>query len=820
MIDVKRITTVASMLSHIYKPWHMKQLRKMLILLFLSTKCMVADAQTIDASIIQKQWKATWVDVPGEQANDYGVYLFRKNLDLPDVPASFIIHVSADNRYKLFVNEKLVSLGPARSDLFYWNFETVDISSYLLQGKNTIAAIVWNDGDARPEAQISHRTGFVLQGNTEKEYVLNTNSKWKCVRNNAYQPLTGIGYNTYYVAGPGELVDMNQSVQNWMKNDFDDSNWKNASPIGWSGATPKGIGDISGWMMVPSPLPQMELKMQRLNVLRNATGVNVSSSFPQTKTSFTVVANTHAVLLLDQSFLTNAYPTLIFSKGKDAAIKIAYAEALFENIPKGYGSMPKGNRNEVEGKFFAGRKDSIISNGESNQEFTTLSWRTFRYVQLTIDTKDEPLSIEDFYGTFTGYPFTYNAKLETGKAELDKILEIGWRTARSCAMETYMDCPYYEQLQYIGDSRIQALVSLYNSGDDRLVRNALNQMDHSRIAEGITLSRHPSFSPQEIPTFSLWYIGMLHDYWMYRGDSSYVADKLQGVRNILWFYSKYQQADGTLKNVPYWMFTDWVEHKQGWNNGTAPYGKDGSSSILDLQLLWALQLASEMEMKLGSTANAGVYKNKATQLQNAIRKKYWDAAKNLFADTDDKDLFSQHANALAILTNTITGNGASALANKMLADTSLAPASIYFKYYLHMACTKAGMGNDYLDWLDIWRQNINMGMTTWAEISNISETRSDCHAWGASPNIEFFRTILGIDSDALGFSKIKIEPHLGNLTHINGSIPHPNGTVAASYQLENGKWKIAIQLPQKTTGIFIWKEKQYTLKEGSNTFSL
>jgi Na+/phosphate symporter len=56
-----------------------------------------------------------------------------------------------------------------------------------------------------------------------------------------------------------------------------------------------------------------------------------------------------------------------------------------------------------------------------------------------------------------------------------------------------MDCPYYEQLQYIGDARIQALVSYFNAGDDRLARNALNQMEHSRMAEGITLSRHPSF---------------------------------------------------------------------------------------------------------------------------------------------------------------------------------------------------------------------------------------------------------------------------------------------------------------------------------------
>jgi alpha-L-rhamnosidase len=78
-----------------------------------------------------------------------------------------------------------------------------------------------------------------------------------------------------------------------------------------------------------------------------------------------------------------------------------------------------------------------------------------------------------------------------------------------------------------------------------------------------------------------------------------------------------------------------------------------------------------------------------------------------------------------------------------------------------------------MNWLDVWRNNIKMGLTTWAEISDLEHNRSDCHAWGASPNIEFFRTVLGIDSYAPGFSKVKIEPHLGKMENASGEIPHP-----------------------------------------------
>jgi alpha-L-rhamnosidase len=794
---------------------------KWLIIIFLfAIMAFYLPAQSINPSILNKQWSAFWIAVPGAPAKDYGVYHFRKKLPLTGLPASFTVHVSGDNRYKLFVNSVLVSLGPARGDLSYWNFETVDLAPYLKTGNNIISAVVWNDGEVRPEGQISNRTAFVLQGDSEKEVAVNTNSSWKCIRNNAYKPLPGIGYPAYYVAGPGELVDMNETVQDWMNPDLDDSQWKQAEQIGWSAASPKGISDINGWMLVPSPLPQMERRPQRFQSVRMATGIEVPAGFPSTKVALSVPAFAHVVLLIDQSYLSNAYPTIIFSKGKNASFSIKYAEALFQSLSTDGGFLPKGNRDEVEGKIFKGRRDSLISNGSKHQNFTSLSWRTFRYVQLTINTKEEPLEIEDFYNTFTGYPFQLKATLATGNATMDKMLEIGWRTARSCAMETYMDCPYYEQLQYIGDTRIQSLVSLYNSGDDRLVCNAITQMDHSRMAEGITLSRHPSFSPQQIPTFSLWYIGMLHDYWMYRGDSSFIADKLHGARDVLWFFSKYQQADGSLKNVPYWLYTDWVDNRPGWDGGAAPFGKDGCSSVLDLQLLWALQLAADMEMKIGSLSIAMEYKNKASQLQQMIRKKYWDMHARLFADTDDKDLFSQHANALAILTNTVTGPEATVLAKKILVDTSLAPASIYFKYYLHVACTQAGLGNDYLSWLGAWQQNISMGLTTWAEMPNIAGSRSDCHAWGASPNIEFFRTVLGFDSDAPGFARIKMVPHLGSLKSISGSIPHPLGTLSASYRLENGKWKIAIGLPVGTSGYLIWHGKRYVLKEGANAFEL
>lgn len=789
-----------------------------LALLLLSFR---AAAQKISPDILTKRWDAYWITAAEALPKDFGVYHFRKTFLLDDKPSSFVVHVSADNRYKLYVNGALVSLGPSRADVYHWNFETVDIAKYLQKGNNVLAALVWNFGDHKPEYQISFRTGLILQGNTAAERVVNTDASWKVVRDSSYSPLSPDLIYTYYVAGPGEKIEYSKHPVNWESAGYNDVAWGQARQM--MNGFPKGILQFDlTWMLIPRSIPPLELTPQRLQKIRSAEGINLPPGFPLAQASLTVPANTSITLLLDNGVLTNAYPVLKFGGGKDAAISLGYAEALYINEgDEGdwKAQSKKGNRNEIEGKRFVGVKDELIPDGSNDQTFTSLAWRTYRYMQVKIKTGGAPLDIKDLYGIAVGYPFEMKASFSAGDNELEKIFETGWRTAKLCAIETYTDCPYYEQLQYVGDTRIQAMVSLYNSGDDRLMRNAITQLDYSRMSEGVTLSRYPTANAQEIPPFSLWWIGMLHDYFVYRNDPAFVKQFLPGVRQVLHFFSTYQQPDGSLKNAPYWEFTDWAEGN-GWNSGIAPVGKDGSSAALDLQLLWAYQLAAQLEDELGMQVFAEEYRKKASELMQTVKTKYWDNSRHLFGDTKERNLFSQHTNTLAILTNVVKGQEATQLAKKIIADTSLTQATIYFQYYLNQALRKSGYGNLYLDRLQVWKNNLSNGLSTWAETSDINSSRSDCHAWGASPNIEFFRTVLGIDTDAPGFTKVRIEPHLGTLKNAAGSMPHPEGEIKVSYQVnEKGKCDASISIPKGISGVFIWKGKVYPLKSTETKFT-
>ena len=756
------------------------------------------------------EWDAKWICVPDAGSNAPGLYLFRKAINLETVPLKFEVKVSADNRYKLYINETLVSLGPALGDIKHWNYETVDLAPYLKKGANIISAEVWNEGDLRPVSQFSYKTGFLLQGTNDETKTISTDESWKCIEDKSYTPISQ-SVRGYYAAGSGDKIDMNHTVKGWETLAFDDSSWKQAKPVFEKSESGFGFDTRGGWVLQSSIIPPMELVYQRLASVRRVEGVSVPKGFPVEKMTLQIPAKTTAKILLDQSFVTNAYPTLLFSGGKNSTIIITYSEGLYDE--KG----AKNNRNEIEGKTISGRHDIVISDGSANQKFTALNWRTYRYVELQVETKETSLTINDFYGTFTGYPFKMNSNLDADNQVIGKILQIGWRTARSCAVETYMDNPYYERLQYVGDARIQMMISYYNSGDDRLAKNAINLINNSRQPDGYTLSRYPDIQNQIIAPYSLWYICMLHDYLLYGNDRDFLKDKLLGTRQILNYFISYVDNDGSLKNLPGWSFTDWAE---GWRMGIGPSAKDGSSAVLDLQLLLALQSAIELEKNVGKTEFASMYESLAKKVLETIQRKYWDPMRKLFADTPDKDKFSQHTNTMAILAGLADGQQATNVAKLMLSDTTLTQASIYFKYYLHQALAKAGLADHYLEWLDIWRKNIDLGMTTWGETSDVETTRSDCHAWGASPNIEVYRIILGIESDAPYFKKIKIEPHLDSITKISGEIPHPSGKISVDYDNSGTSLKANISLPDDITGTFIWKGKSHSLQGGVNTIEM
>jgi hypothetical protein len=378
-----------------------------------------------------------------------------------------------------------------------------------------------------------------------------------------------------------------------------------------------------------------------------------------------------------------------------------------------------------------------------------------------------------------------------------------------------MDTPYYEQLQYIGDTRIQALISYSVAGDDRLGRQALSAFNESRIPEGITRSRYPSSLAQNIPTFSLLWIGMLHDYWMYRPDPEPVRSSIDGTRAVLDWFGRHERPDGLLEKLPWWSFIDWVPSGE-----TPTYDAHGESCITTLEYLGALGDAADLEQHFGDTAVAGHYRERAAHVRSAIYAKCWNPERNLLADNPDQKVFSQQANILAVLYDFLPKERQQPVLRQMLSiepgttPNGVLGASYYFRFYLARALEHAGMADDYLGSLDPWRKLLPLHFSTWPEIPG--DTRSDSHAWTAHPIYDLLTLVAGIEPASPGFATVRIAPHLGNLPSLKATFPHPDGLIEVDYKRRGAGIEATITLPGQLTGEFDFNGKTQPLKPGTN----
>jgi len=786
--------------------------RARIAIAFLSALPAVGGAQ--EARVFDGAPAANWIAPAGVPGDSFTVFHARRSFVLDKAPTRFVVHVSADNRYRLYVNGIQVSSGPQRSDVGHWRYETVDLAPHLHAGRNLIAALVWNWGSARPVAQHSHRTGFLMQGNSSVEAALvNTGPAWKVMIDSAYAPIViTSGYmHNYYAAAPGDSINGARYPWGWETAQYADDKWSAPAIVGevHRYATPPGsYGEVSGWQLEPRSIPPMEEREQRLASVRRASDGQSDGAFLRGAGDLVIPARANVAILLDQSHTTDAYPVLETSGGTGSSVRLTYAEALVD--AKGQ----KGNRNDIEGRTIHGVYDVFLPDGGAHRRFTSLYWRDFRYIELDITTRDEPLRIHDLHGIFTAYPFVERGKFSSDLPWLTDMWRMNWNGARIGAFETYVDTPYWEQLQYVGDTRIQSLISLYVAGDDRLMRQAIEQFDRSRIPEGLTTSRYPSSLTQMIPPFSLIYVAMVHDYFMLRDDPAFVRARLAGIRGILDWYARHVDSTGMLGAMPYWNYVDWTPR---WDRGVPPRADVGHSSTISLLYVYALERAADLEGTLGMGGAARDYHARAQAVRAAVRARAWDAARGLFPDSPDTSAtYSQQTNVLAILADAVPGGMERAVMERVLADTTLTPASYYFSFYVLEALRKAGLGDRYIEQLAPWEAMLKLGLTSAPE--NPEPTRSDTHAWAAHPNYGLLATVLGVRPSSPGFRTVLIAPALGPLRHAEGRVPHPLGDIEVSLLREGESGLRAdVTLPRGLGGELVWRGQHRQLHAGHQT---
>ncbi|MEM8873759.1 MAG: alpha-L-rhamnosidase [Planctomycetota bacterium] len=698
-------------------------------------------------------WTAKWIALPDAEPDVVVEYRLDCDRHIDT------LHVSADQRFVLFADDVEIARGPTRGTVDRWSYNTVRVGREV----HALRAIVWSLRDeVAPQAQQTFRHGFVLQADG-----CDTGSAdWQARRLNGYtfSPMSA----PYSVTFPGGLERFDATTA--------DGPWKPVEAWAEAGAPLGRWGERGAPTLVPDPLPPMLQVPWTRQIVRHVDDRADDEPFESSDETarwqaliddavpMTVPPHSRVRLLLDLGDYVCGYDRTI-ATGLGARVDIGWQEALINPT-----DQAKRHRDNVTGMQFRGRWQALRLGAESVTH-QTLWWSAGRYRCVVIETADAPATIESLGIIETRYPLELRST-QTVRPDIDATFPMCFRALQMCAHETYMDCPHYEQMQYVGDTRIQALVSYACTGDDRLARHALRMFARSVTPDGLVRARFPDRDEQVIPQFSLFYIGMLHDFLMWRDEPALVRECMPTVRGVCERFLANLRHDGLVDWPSGWNWVDWVS---AWPTGNPPGAAGGSlSGINQWQLVYILGLAADLERFVGEDALADRLDRHAATLSAVIDATYWDESVGGWADTIKHDSFSEHAQCYAILSSR-TDREKSERAGRLLdpSDREIHRGTFYFMHYVFEALHALGRGGEVLDRLAPWPAMRELGLRTTAE--RPEPTRSDCHAWSAHPLLHVHTTLAGVRPAAPRFAEVSINPKVVN---IDVRMMHPRGEIA------------------------------------------
>ena len=683
---------------------------------------------------------------------------YRGTLTISDQPEAFPFSITADSRYKLFVNGHFVDFGPAKGDREVRYFDMLDLAPYLRQGENLLAAVILHC----PEDPAQGGNHSLFRG-VLPALGVSAGERWRCaVDRGVSLPPEETRFAPLQVH---EIVTVD-ALAGWTLPAYDDSDWKSVR-VPELQDLPKPLRAEN---LLPRPIPLMERSVRRLPV-------------PESQ----IPANTERSFVLDAGAETCAFVSLPLSGGACSEVRVLYSECYV--TPRG-----KGDRTDAMHGHLEGYEDVYTVQGATGEAFSPFWWRTFRYVRLTVRTADEPLTLSGLICEETGYPLDVKTSVKTSDATLGPVWDISLRTLRRCMHDTYIDCPYYEQLQYIMDTRVQALYTYSVSADDRLARKALEEFRRAQRPDGLLNCSYPNVNVNVIPTFSIFYILMLHDHMMYFGDRALIARHLDTVSRALAFFHAHRTPEGLVDKIggvnglaPFWSFIDWAEDWMP-TEGMPDSGLQGPVTMESLLYLYGLQSAAALEDYAGGT-HASEYRARADALRSALLMHCTDG-EGFLLDGPGYPQRSQHAQVFGVLTGTLDPETGRRAMLATLHDRKITQCSVAMCFYLFRALEQTGLYRYTDRYWEIWRRMVRSGCTTCVESEGYS--RSECHAWGALALYELPGTVLGVRPAAPGYAKIAVQPIPGYMTSASGTVHTPRGDVSVSWALEDGQLRTQI----------------------------
>ena len=731
-------------------------------------------------------WQGKWISIPTEELTEidsrksvlFRPQYMRKEINVTSKIKSARLYVTANGVYEAYINGQKVGtdvMSPGWTPNKTMSTLTYDVTDMLMEGENTLAAIVaegWRAGriNLRGTKKTTEHTPSLLYQleieNTDGTQTIVSDNSWK---------VTNKGPIRIAQIYDGETYDANFDLGDWNKNGYDDSKWLPASEV--------AISDTIQLL----PKRYQGVKDQQVLSVQELTEPVAG------KPIFNFKQNNVGV------------PLVNVPMKKGDTLTIRFAEMLNTD-----GTMYTDNyRGAKSTDYYIAAEDGII------EWRPTFTFHGYQYVELSGFAPEAKPQKEWVKAIVQHSDIKMNGTFTSSHEKLNQLQSnISWGL-RGNFFDVPTDCPQRdERLGWTGDAQVIAPTSVYNLDMYAFWAGYLQSMRQEQLENGGI----PHVIPNVLGTScsSGWGDASVIIPWeLYfrTGDAEVLKDNYEMMKGWISFYQSKVKNDNYIpKNSS---FRDWLQ----------PYSTPQPNPRMTRRgdtpedLVNTAYFARSVELTMRSAEVLG-YGEDAKELK-ALHDNIKAAFDKNFFDEDGHVSFkneTQTAYLMALAYNLIP--------EKKRADAVKNLTRVIAECDNHL---RTGfMGTPILPFvldeageIDLmytilfketypsWFYSINNGATTMWERWDSYTLQDGFHkdgmnsfnhyAYGAIGQWMYER-IAGIKPLKAGYKEIEIAPMPGGaLTSAAATYNSPYGKVSSSWKIESGTFNLVVTVPSNTT---------------------
>ncbi len=384
------------------------------------------------------------------------------------------------------------------------------------------------------------------------------------------------------------------------------------------------------------------------------------------------------------------------------------------------------------------REEIILAKGENIVE--QFDYKAFRYVRVILN---ENVTIQDISMIVRHYPFNDNHfVLNSNDDKLQQVFKLCKNTIKYGCQETLIDCPTREKGQYIGDVMISGFAHLILTGDNRLLKKAIENIEESVNFSGEVLAVSPCSYKQKIADYTLQIPLILWRYYEYTKDKGFLLKMVPLCDIINEYYSKYVDESELLNCVSgEWNLVDWPEGaRDSYDFPLTDSIGDKKHNVINAfyvgNIIYTEKIKTELKIP---------FTEKSTRLKESFNKIF--LKNGVYVDSEISIHSSLHANCLPVFFD-ICPDEYKASVGELLKEKGMV-CSVYMSFFYLKALCMLGLsdiayGLITSDGNNSWINMIKEGATTTFEAWGKEQkwNTSLFHPWATSPIIIISEDIL------------------------------------------------------------------------------